>query len=772
MELCSCFVIGLVSMKTPVRAVDIRVFGLVQGVGFRPFLHRLAAKNRIKGWALNANDSVRIHAEGQKPDVEEFVRGIASEAPPLARVENVTSEAADVEGFASFEIRNSASESNVITRISPDIAVCDDCLEDMKAQPNRIDYPFTNCTNCGPRFSIIRDLPYDRKHTTMDEFTMCSRCGAEYTDIEDRRYHAQPNACNDCGPEYSIRFTGNETAPVPDDAIREAAGLLDAGGIMAIKGIGGFHLACDALNEPAVKKLRNRKRREGKPFAVMCKDIETARRYGHFDEYAEEILTSSRRPIVLVKMREGGGAQPPAFSVSNGLYTIGIMLPYTPLHHVLFRHLETPILVMTSGNISEEPIAIGNEEAVERLSEIADIFLEYNRVIHNRTDDSVVFTSGKQIRMIRRSRGWAPEPVRIDLDAEGVAACGAEMKGSFCLGKGDTAIISQHIGDLKNPETFDFYTEAFHRFARLFRFTPKLGVCDLHPDYLSTRFAETLGVPVIAVQHHHAHIASVLAEHSISDKVIGVAMDGTGLGDDGKIWGGEFLLCDLASYDRILHFDYFPLPGGDSAVWEPWRIAVSLLHRIRGSEMFTLDIPAVRCCSQQELELLIAAIEKNINCPETSSTGRLFDAVAALTGLVTQARFDAEAPMRLEAAIEKTEGSYSFHIDNVVEIDTLFDQILLDVIKGVSVGIISGKFHNTIADIIVEGAETIRRHTGVPRVALSGGVFQNRYLLEKTEVALTAAGFDVYSNNEIPANDGGVCLGQLAVAAAGGRRER
>jgi hydrogenase maturation protein HypF len=757
------------------KAVGIRVYGLVQGVGFRPFLHRLAAKHGVRGWAINTNDSVRIHAEGNQGAVDEFAASISTDRPELARVERVEVSIVQKEGFSSFEIRESASDSSEVTRVSPDMAVCNDCLADMERQANRIDYPFTNCTNCGPRFSIIESLPYDRPKTTMASFEMCASCRGEYLNIEDRRYHAQPNACLECGPKYTL-VSGDKQYEGMPSLLDKTAELIDAGRIVAIKGIGGFHLACDATNQDSVVELRNRKRREGKPFAVMCRDIATVRRIAALDADEERILTSPRRPIVLLRTAgtgEGGGqcagkgantAIAPA--VSNGMDSIGVMVPYMPLHYLLFKHLSTSVLVLTSGNSADEPIAIDNEDAIERLSAIADAYLLTNRDIHNRNDDSVLFVSGGAPSFLRRSRGWAPDPIQLSFETEGIAACGAELKGSFCLGKGTSGIVSQHLGDLKNPATFDFYREAFGRFCDLFMFTPKLAVCDMHPDYLSTRFADDLGIPVRKVQHHYAHVASCIAENGVTDKVIGVAMDGTGYGDDGAIWGGEFLLCDLLSYERVAHLKYLPLPGGDASIREPWRMAVGALHSLYGNEIHRMDHPVLKLCSDSDLRLLVAALAGRINTPMTSSAGRLFDTVAALTGLVTHSGFEAEAPMRLEAAITPDTGAYPYAPGPEISMLPAIEAVLSDIADGVPTGAISARFHNTVVKAIVETASSIRNQSGVGTVALSGGVFQNRYLLERSVELLEQAGFSVITQTKVPANDGGISLGQLAVAAA------
>ena len=760
-------------MATASKAVSIRVYGLIQGVGFRPFLHRIAAEYHVCGWAINANDSVRIHVEGDGHAVDEFLAHVSLNPPRLATVERVAVSDAQREGFTSFEIRQSSSDSSEVTRVSPDMAVCDDCLADMESQTNRIDYPFTNCTNCGPRFSIITSLPYDRPTTTMASFEMCDRCQGEYLDIADRRYHAQPNACRNCGPKYTLvwgeyRYEGMPTL------LEKTAKLIDSGRIVAIKGIGGFHLACDATNQDSVLELRRRKHREGKPFAVMCRDIDTVRRIAALDADEERVLSSPRRPIVLLKTAGAGGStrtrvpanEEIASAVTNGMDSVGVMIPYMPLHYLLFRHLSTSVIVLTSGNSADEPIAIENEDAIDRLSSIADAYLLTNRDIHNRNDDSVVFVTGGAPSFLRRSRGWAPDPVRLSFETEGIAACGAELKGSFCLGKGTSGIVSQHLGDLKNPATFDFYREAFSRFCHLFMFTPKFAVCDMHPDYLSTRFAEQLGVPVLKVQHHYAHVASCMAENGVTGRVIGVAMDGTGFGDDGAIWGGEFFLCDLLSYERMAHFAYLPLPGGDAAIREPWRMAVSALYSLYGQEIFSMDHPVLKACSGSDLHLLVAALSRRINTPMTSSAGRLFDIVAALTGLVTHSGFEAEAPMRLEAAITADATAYPYAADAEISMLPTIEAILSDIGDDVPVGAISARFHNTVVKVIVETAVSIRDHSGIGTVALSGGVFQNRYLLERSVELLRQAKFSVITQTKVPANDGGISLGQLAVAAA------
>ncbi len=533
----------------------IQVKGLVQGVGFRPFIYRIAHDLELKGWVENRNDGVIIKVSGTNDDLENFIQTIKSKAPTASNIHSISNDEVVPEKFSDFQIVKSENTSESITDISPDIAVCDACLEDLKKQPHRIDYPFINCTNCGPRFSIIQDLPYDREKTTMDPFVMCDTCKKEYEDVLDRRFHAQPVACKSCGPEYEL-IIGEKRIHNFDKILDETSCLLEEGKIVAIKGIGGFQIACDAQNEEAVKKLRNRKIREGKPFAVMFSNIATLQEFVYLFPEEKRSIESWRRPIVIVQ-----GKQKLAPSVSVGFKTIGAVMPYMPFHYLLFEKLNIPAIVLTSGNISDEPIVIENEIAEKELTRIADAVLIYNRDIYNRTDDSVAFIVNEKERLIRRSRGYSPEPVNLILNVDGIFAAGAELVNCFCIGKGQQAILSQHIGDLKNLETLEFYSESFERFKKLFRCDPTLVVCDKHPDYLSTRFAQELNIQSTEVQHHHAHIASGMAEHGLDEKVIGVSMDGTGYGDDGHIWGGEFFVCDLAEYDRFSHFEYIPLTG-------------------------------------------------------------------------------------------------------------------------------------------------------------------------------------------------------------------
>jgi len=743
-------------------SVLITVKGLVQGVGFRPFVYRLATELKLKGTVENRSDGVFIKLEGHKTEIDKFRELLIEKAPAASHIESISAEFADPVNFKEFKIIKSKDISEEITEISPDIAVCDDCLHDMETQQHRVNYPFINCTNCGPRFTIIKDLPYDREKTTMKEFVMCETCHHEYIDILDRRFHAQPVACNDCGPEYILKLGGKEINGI-DEIVQSIADLIDSGKIIAMKGLGGFHLACDALNDTAVKRLRMLKLRESKPLAVMMKGIDVVEKFAKLNEDEEKTLLSWRRPIVLLKEKQ---EQRFPSSVSNGLGTMGIMLPYMPFHHLLFKQLKTDAIVLTSGNVSDEPIITDNKGAEKNLKGMYDALLTYNRDIYNRTDDSVVFIANNKERIIRRSRGYVPNPVRLAFDVNGIFASGAELKNTFCIGNGSQAILSQHIGDLKNLETFDFYKETVAQFKKLFRVEPSLAVADMHPDYFSTRYVNEMNIPKFYVQHHHAHIASCMAENKLDEKVIGISFDGTGYGDDGNIWGGEFFICDLNEYDRISHFEYIPIPGGDRVADEPWRMAVSYLYKVYGKDFLKIELPFFKNISSEKINLIIQAIDKKINCPLTSSAGRLFDAVAAIANICTVNGFEAEAPMRLESIIgNKCKEHYNYKIDQTVCFDLTIKEIVDDVLNSVETSVISAKFHNTIISVILEAAKKAREKYSLNKIVLSGGVFQNKYLLEGIENNLTENKFEVFTHSKVPSNDGGIALGQLAIAA-------
>jgi hydrogenase maturation protein HypF len=736
---------------------------LVQGVGFRPYICRMAAKHSILGEVDNRTNGVSVIVQGDIITVDRFSNDILQNAPPASHIKSIEVKAIQLTGYDSFKITASKAIDNQITEVSPDIAVCQDCLEDSLKDPVRIDYPFINCTNCGPRFTIIKGLPYDRPNTTMNVFRMCETCNSEYSDILDRRFHAQPIACNSCGPSYNYRDPVKNLSNIKQ-ILEEISTQIDSGKTIAIKGIGGYHLMCDALNENAVSELRSNKQRDSKPFAVMFRNIEEAGRYCQINETEEKELKSWRRPIIVLKQKKVLSD-----SINNGLNTIGAMLPYMPVHHLLFRSLKTVAVVLTSGNISDEPIIIDDDLAWKRLKPLAYSVLSYNRQIFNRADDSVIRMIDNKISIIRRSRGFVPRPVDMVSNPEGILAMGADKKNSFCIGKERQAIMSQYIGDLENPETYSFFNETINRFSHLFRFNPEFIACDLHPDYLSTRYAEKLGnelnIPLIRVQHHHAHIGSCMAEQGLDEEVIGISLDGTGYGSDGHIWGGEFIVADLKSFRRFAHFDYVPLPGGDKAIEEPWRMAYSYIFKYFGDSFDYDSIPLFRSIDNEKLLLVKEMIVKKINTPYSSGAGRLFDAVSAILGFCSTATFDAEAPMRLESAIDcETDDFYPYQADRIIVFADTIKAILEDSSRLKS-SIISAKFHNTVAQVILEVSQQIRKETSLNNVILSGGVFQNKYLLEKSLYLLSMNKFKVFTNRVVPSNDGGISLGQLVIAS-------
>jgi hydrogenase maturation protein HypF len=764
------------------KTIQVTVSGLVQGVGFRPFVYRTAALFDLTGWVQNTNENVRIRITGYPANLELFLNSLIKEAPPASMIEKVLIKEMRPVDFPSFRILDSHDVSVEITEISPDIAVCSECLADINLPGTRLGYPFVNCTNCGPRFSIIRDLPYDRAKTTMQSFSMCASCQLEYDSIQDRRFHAQPTACSLCGPHYELFERGKKISDDANAIIDHISYLIENSGIVLIKGIGGMHLACNAFSEFAVEKLRNIKKRDGKPFALMFKDIESVKRYAVVDGVEDKSMGSWRRPIVLLETKknrikteianEHDKDSFLAEKINSGLNLIGVMLPYMPLHHQLFQKLKTSAIVLTSGNFSREPIIIDNQEAIARFTPFADAIVVHNRDIYNRTDDSVVRIIAGKERVFRRSRGYVPAPVRTGLNTEGIVAFGAELTNCFCLGKGQKAFLSQHIGDLQGLETTIFYQNTLEQFIRLFRIRPSLIAIDMHPGYISTRTGRDFGnFPIVSVQHHHAHIASCMTEYHLDEKVIGVALDGTGYGDDGAIWGAEFMLCDLNGYERFNHFEYLPLPGGDLAVEEPWRMAVSYLYKVFGNSFIHLELPFLKEIDPDKIATVIRMIDRKINCPLTSSAGRLFDAVASISGLCQVSTYQAQGPILLESRVQpgNTE-CYPFNIGKTICFDGLIRSIVEDIRRGSSVAVIAAKFHNTIISVIFEFAKTTRTREGIDKVVLSGGVFQNKYLLEGTISMLERNHFKVYAHAAIPANDGGIALGQLAVASK--RREQ
>jgi len=757
-------VIAVYSMET---ALNIYIKGLVQGVGFRPFIYRLATQRGIKGWVKNTNEGVEIFAQAGRDELNAFIHQIKLDHPVAAIINTIHTMPSGCAEITTFSIHTSENRSLEVTSISPDIAVCKECLEDMREQPNRKHYPFVNCTNCGPRFSIIRDLPYDREKTSMSGFTMCKSCQEEYDHIVDRRFHAQPVACVVCGPKYQLSTGKKILDGTIDQILLKVSDLLSQGKIIAMKGMGGYHLACDAFNEKAVQTLRERKKRDGKPFAVMFRDVESLKSYAHISNFEQYALQSWRRPIVIVKKRTQTNHPELSSLVSSGLNTLGAFLPYMPVHYLLFQVFPLPAIVLTSGNLSADPIVKDDDVALEQLVTIADAVMSYNREIIHRADDSVVRIMNSKEHLIRRSRGYVPTPIHVSLNTDGILAFGAELSSCFGIGKGENVILSQYIGDLKTLDTFIYYEKEMTDFLHLFRMKPELLVCDLHPEYFSTKKASSYAsLPLIWVQHHHAHIASCMAEHGLDERVIGVAFDGTGLGADGKIWGGEFLVCDLADFRRVLHFEYIALPGGDRAVEEPWRTAIAYLYRVYGKDFLQLQLPFLKTLGNSKILPIVNMIELGINCPMVSSVGRLFDAVSSILNLCLESTFQAEAPMRLESIIRiDCKESYPFNIGKTIRVEEMIKGIVQDVMQGKDISLISTKFHNTILSIIFESVMLTAKKEQIKKVVLSGGVFQNKYLTENIQLQLKQSGMNVYFQEQVPANDGGIALGQLIIAA-------
>jgi hydrogenase maturation protein HypF len=759
----------------------IRVEGTVQGVGFRPFVYSLATRLRLGGLVGNDVNGVFAEVEGEPAAVREFLRALEREAPPLARIERISTVAMTPVGARSFEIVASEATGRRRTLIAADTATCADCLREL-ADPGdrRFRYPFINCTNCGPRFTIVRDVPYDRPLTTMATFAMCDQCNAEYHDPADRRFHAQPVCCPACGPRLTLLDdTGkplSDPAP-PDQALDDAAALLRRGRVVAVKGLGGYHLAADAGCEEAVAALRSRKHREDKPFAILAANLAAARELCLVDDAAGSLLASPARPIVLLPRRPDADV---AASAAPGNRQLGIMLPYTPLHHLLLAEAARP-LVLTSGNVSDEPIAYRDGDALERLAGIADAFLTHDRGIHIRADDSVSRVFGGRPMLIRRSRGYVPEPVTVPGGfPRPVLACGAELKNTFCLAKEGRAFLSQHVGDLENAETLRSFTEGIEHFSRIFDITPRVVAHDLHPDYLSTKYALELdGVDLAGVQHHHAHIASCLADNGSDGPVIGVAFDGTGYGPDGTIWGGEFLIADLADFDRGGHLEAVPMPGGAAAIRQPWRMAAAYLDALGAANLNEggLDQSGLGVARRNAArwDAILSMARRQVNAPITSSAGRLFDAVAAVLGVRDQINYEGQAAVELEQLADPGEtGAYPAGIEPDAPFRArgmdLIAAAVEDLTAGVPREIIAARFHNGLASLIQAGCELLRERQGLGTVALSGGVFQNLLLLQRTVSGLESRGFHVLVHSRVPCNDGGISLGQAVVAAARDRQ--
>ena len=745
------------------------VKGIVQGVGFRPFVYRLAQQYGLTGTVGNNAHGVEIVAEGDHPIIQSFIRSLTHSPPPLALIDKLETFDIPYRGFRDFVIQPSNGSEDRFTLISPDVTVCSDCLNELfDPDDRRYRYPFINCTNCGPRFTIIEDIPYDRPNTTMSVFPMCPDCEREYHDPANRRFHAQPNACPVCGPRVTL--LNNNRKPVnPVDAIRHTAELLKAGNIVAVKGLGGYHLACNATNGEAVATLRERKRRIEKPFAVMIPDIDWLERICIPAQEEFSFIQSINHPIVLIRRHENS---PVSRNIAPGNEYIGVMLPYTPLHKVLLHDAGIP-LVMTSGNISEEPIAYKDDDAFGRLGNIADYFLVHNREIHMRCDDSVGAVLNNRQTMLRRSRGYVPYPVKLNVHTrKPILATGGHLKNTFCILKNDFAFLSHHIGDLENYETLRSFTEGIEHFKRLFYVEPEILAYDMHPEYLSTKYALESDIPVkIPVQHHHAHIVSCMVENDITGDVIGVSFDGTGYGTDGTIWGGEFMTATSGEFTRIAHLDHIPLPGGEQAIKEPWRIGLALLRETFGIDYKNIDIPFTRTLPEKSaFPVIDKMIGRKLNTPVTSAAGRLFDGIAAICGIRENINYEAQAAIEFQmlADTETTE-HYDYDIDTSVtpwkiRWQGLVKNISADLICNVGVPEISGKFHNTVAMIINDITQKIKKETGLQKVVLSGGVFQNSLLLEKTVAELTKNNLTVYTHSRVPPNDGGLSLGQAVVA--------
>ncbi|WP_114454106.1 carbamoyltransferase HypF [Halopolyspora algeriensis] len=744
-----------------------RVEGVVQGVGFRPFVHSLATRLGLSGHVGNDVHGVFLEVEGTTAAVERFLVSVTEQAPPLAVIERITTDELAACGSGSFEIVASEAAGTRGTLVSADSTTCADCLREMlDPHDRRFGHPFVNCTNCGPRFTIVRDIPYDRPLTTMSAFAMCARCESEYHDPADRRFHAQPVCCPDCGPR--LRLHDAAGVVLPGDPLAGAVAALERGEIVAIKGLGGYHLAVDATNQDAAATLRKRKHREDKPFAVVVSGPERAEDLCVVGEDEQALLTSPRRPIVLLRARTGTAL---AAAVAPGNRRLGVMLPYTPLHHLLLRQLDTPI-VLTSGNVADEPIAYTEQQARARLSGIVDVFLSHDRAIHMRTDDSVVRSFRGREMLLRRSRGYVPQPIPLAWDfPRHVLACGAELKNTFCVAKQHHAFVSHHIGDLENHETLASFAEGIEHFRRLFEVDPRLVAHDLHPEYLSTKYAQGLDdVELVGVQHHHAHIAACLVDNAESGPVLGVAFDGLGYGTDDTLWGGEFLLSDLVDFRRLAHLEPVAMPGATTAIRQPWRMAVAHLVSAYGQHL-PAELDLLRR-NEQQWPAVADLAARGVSAPPTSSAGRLFDAVAALLGVRHAINYEGQAAVELEQGTDLDErGSYPVTVPAGGEPlrvpgSDLVRAVVEDLRAGVAAPVIAARFHNGVADMIAEVCTRLRESTGVSTVALSGGVFQNMLLLERTTARLEAGDFRVLVHARVPTNDGGISLGQVAVAGA------
>jgi hydrogenase maturation protein HypF len=756
-------------MDKQTTGMKIWVRGIVQGVGFRPFVYTQATQNNLTGWVRNTSSGVEIEIHGSPQNVQTFVYALEHNPPPLARIDSIEKQPGTANGYEQFEILTSQSQSGDFIPISPDMSICPDCQRELfDPSDRRYRYPFINCTNCGPRFTIIQDIPYDRPQTTMSGFTLCPACQHEYENPLDRRFHAQPVACPKCGPQVWLETGGRRTAS-GEDAIQAARKLLKKGKILAVKGLGGYHLACDAANQNAVNELRRRKQRSDKPFALMAFDLQTVKQHCEVSPAERELLNARQKPIVLLERKPQSNIAPEAAPRQS---TLGFMLPYTPLHLLLLEPAPgfPQVLVMTSGNVSEEPIAYQDDQARQRLQPLADAYLMHDRAIHMRTDDSVTRVIFEKPYLLRRARGYAPDPISLPFEVTPILAAGAELKNTFCLTRQRYAFLSHHIGDLENMETLQSFQEGIEHFERLFRIRPELLAADLHPDYLATRYAvkraHTENLPVVMVQHHHAHLAACLADNGwdSSEPVIGLSYDGTGLGTDGAVWGGEVLVGGYRDYQRAYHLAYTPLPGGDAAVRKPARMA--LAHLWQAGIDWEPELPAVDAVCPSERVTLNAMLVKKLNAPLTSSMGRLFDAASALLGIRHEVNYEGQAAIELEALADPYEhGSYAFDVQaGIFDPAPLWQDLIADWRAGVSLPVLAARFHNSVAVLSLELCRAVRDAQGISVAGLSGGVWQNRTLLTHTVQLLQADGFTVLIHRRTPANDGGIALGQALVA--------
>lgn len=758
----------------------IKIKGIVQGVGFRPFIFNLASKHNIKGWVNNNSQGVYIDAEASFSALDAFIKDIKNNPPPLAKIHSVSWENLEPCHFKNFSIKESQIESGKITLISPDTASCSECLEDIFNKNNRrYFYPFTNCTNCGPRFSIIKNIPYDRDKTTMKPFKMCRSCQEEYKSPINRRFHAQPNACHDCGPHIFLKDSKGNPISVSNydinsseynyEAIKWVSERLKEGSIFAIKGLTGFHLVCHGKNEAAIDVLRTRKNRPHKPFALMAKNLEVVKKYCTLSNEEEALISGNKKPIVLLNKKE---PCPLPSNIAPSQKKLGIMLPYTPLHALIFT-FDIELLIMTSANLSSLPLEYDNDTAIKHLSNIVDYFLLHDRDIYIPVDDSVTKLELNKEFIIRRARGYAPYPFTFKSDRS-ILALGPHMKNTFSLSKDSFIFMSQHIGDLENIETFNHYINNINHYKKIFDVTPDLAVCDMHPSYLSTKYGEGLNIPLLKIQHHHAHIVSCMAENQIKHEVIGLSFDGTGFGDDGAIWGGEFLICTLKEYERAGHINYLNLPSDDSASREPWKCAVAYLcHSYHKNEslkgLISLEDLIYKLYGDKGI-LFSKIIGNNINTINSSSMGRLFDAVSSLCGVRDTITYEGQASIELEALIEETsQDCYAYTIEEhsegyIIDTSNIIGDIILDLLSKVSKKIISVKFHNTIIGFSKDMCIILRKKYSINSICLSGGVFQNSYLLNNLYHSLVQEGFKVYTHSNIPTNDGGISYGQLMIA--------